>query len=416
MDQPQLIELIATLQPHQTLIVEAEGGAGKTWAAMDALRSFSANARVAVLAPTHIALNELKAKLPPDLACVPRFATTASFVGRYLERNRQTGKLDNRFMATSCDVDLIILDEAANAPSIDISRVLRSASPIVCLGDREQLKAVLSTVSALWNEDAQWRFLEVGRSFTYVTLEGQRRNAGEILKLAQACRTKLPSVIESKGAISVFHSTVDFEADFLANLQSARANCGSLNAYCYLAYKNATVDRVQRLVRQFVYGSDLPVVGEPVRVNRLVNQATGDRLPTGKLLTVASVEATNVAVAGATHAVAKLTFAEIDGSHFCAFPGGATETIYAALRMASEERRWDDFNTIEHTVGEVVNGNVLTVHKAQGRTIPYCWSDDLDIGNRRSMRYVAYSRASERLALVAHRPKPDSDLWMFTDY
>jgi len=58
----------------------------------------------------------------------------------------------------------------------------------------------------------------------------------------------------------------------------------------------------------------------------------------------------------------------------------------------------------------------MTVHKSQGRTIPFVWSDDLDIGNRRNMRYVSYSRASQRLALVAHRPKPDSDLWMFTDY
>ena len=386
-DQQTLIHRIATLQPTQSLVCEAEGGSGKTWAAAAAIErrlASDSEAKVNVVAPTHDALQELQERmLHLDLNRI-RFATTAAYVGRYLELNKSTGCLDNRYTQLKHHNDLTVLDEMSATPGVDMGRMLSTTAPLVLLGDRQQLRPVMKAPSQPWCEE----YLAdcTHRSFEYVELIGQRRNSGSIYDLASSCRVRKVWQLESTKDIAVYYDQAEYEQSFIDALLAGGPGTDAR----YYAYRNATVNRINARVRSEVYRSQLFVPGEVIRAVSIAPY------PTRKLLKVSDVRPASVKGYQAQELL-------IEGSwHLCAIENSKWQADGAELKAKAMESQsnsdWAAYFDHEAMLSTVATSAASTAHKAQGATVAQVWADvsDLWSGSRNGL-YVAYSRAASKL-------------------
>lgn len=385
--QQDLIHRIATLQPTQSLVCEAEGGSGKTWAAAAAIGQRLASdseARVNVVAPTHDALQELRERmLHLDLNRI-RFATTASYAGRYLELNKATGCLDNRYTQLRHHKDLTVLDEMSATPGIDMGRMLSTTAPLVMLGDRQQLRPVMKAPKQPWCEEYLAECTH--RSFEYVELIGQRRNSGSIYDLASGCRVRKTWQLESTKDIAVYYDQAEYEQSFIDTLLAGGPGTDAR----YYAYRNSVVDRINARVRSEVYGNQLFVPGEIIRAVSLAPY------PTRKLLKVLDVRPAMVKGYQAQELLIG------DSWHLCAVENSKWQSDCAALKAQAMESQsnsdWAAYFELEALLGTAATSAASTAHKAQGATVAQVWADvsDLWSGSRNGL-YVAYSRAASKL-------------------
>lgn len=410
MNQQNLIECIKSLQKQQTLIIEAEAGAGKTWSVIEALQQLLDEDRLprtAVIAPTHVAKIELASKASEELRLQVDFMTSAKAAGRFLEMDKATGILQNRFTGKNSGYDLMILDEISATPSIDQERLMRSDAAIVCLGDREQLQAVKSREAPIWNDNWQFYgglttdgdYYENGRSFTYVHLEGQMRNSGAIWEMCQRNRYSINWQFFSEPGIRVYHIDEELEQSFIRAIEEEAAKPHpELSQLCWLAYTNRRVDEMQRMLRRFAFHSDIYVPGEVVRVSSLHGYAPG------QLLTVLRCRELSVWCNDKKYQAVELIFVGDESTHLVRHPlhnAEYAEDLANAKIDAMDTRNWDKFWKLANLLGDVSNANVMTTDKSQGRTIDRVWVDVVNIKQRRKRLYVAYSRARLQLNVVS---------------
>lgn len=393
MEQSQLIDLITKLEPQQTLVCEAEAGSGKTYAVMQALALLPADKVAFVSAPTHVAVDELREKLLPSTKCTVVFGTTAKLVGRYLKMNRKTKELENSFAPSGISYDLVVMDEISAVPSCDVHRLLMSNSACVMLGDREQLAAVKSKQAAVWTSD--WAEYE-HRAFTFVGLNGQHRASGPMYDFIRSYRTAITPLTTSFERVRVLYTSEDFAEDFVQHLKAAYERGDELKDFCYFAYRNTTVNAMQRRLRREVFNSDEFAVGETLRVS------SAEGLATGQLLTVLSSAKSQVYIAGElilTNDVEVRTRAGEVRALRAVHPLHLDE-FSQLLQALKDNDEWDKFFLLEQNFAVLVNANAMTAHKAQGRTVAHVWTDLVDIGFRRKLLYVAYGRASQNITSV----------------
>lgn len=385
--QAEVIDLIKTLKQSQVLVVEAEAGCGKTWAVMAAIAELPANARVAIAAPTHVAVEELQSKLHPTTKCEVEFKTTASLTGRILSMNKAAKQLQVSRRNRSISYDLVVIDELSACPKGDLHKVLTTNCPLVLLGDQSQLDAVMSGKPAVWSHE--WDEYS-NRSFTYATMDVQYRQDGSIYQAAQNVRYYNKGALYNNERVRIQYSKLDFRGDFLEVLKLAYAAGKDLSQYCMMCYTNKQVAEYRDLIRSEVFCSDGFVVGEAVRVKSSANFANG------KVLKVEAVEDSITQIK--THTVITqtitaggITFKAVHPKHLAAYN--------SLLEWLKEEDEWDAYFLAVETVAVVANANAMTVHKAQGRSIECVWVDQADIGRRQKLRYVAYGRASQWLTV-----------------
>lgn len=393
--QAELIEQIATLVRGQVLVVEAPAGAGKTYAVMQAITKLGKDAKVFVAAPTHVAVHELVSKLPnshefPNV----RFGTTAKLAGRYLEMNKQSAELENRFHPVAFDYDLVIIDELSATPAIDLKRVLSSQCPVVLLGDRAQLPAVKQPPPQVWTDG--WQEFE-HRSFTYIDLEGQHRASGQLFEYLTELRAGDAPLVKSFDGARVLYEHSEFKNDFFTELAKAYNEGKDLSQYCYLAYRNVVVWQTQQAIRERVFESPDFVKGECVRVDSVPGYVKGE------LLTVLEDGVPSQVQIG-KYLIKTNTIKTIDSENFEQYirvvqPGFLLE-YNAIVQEVLSAKDWDTYYKLDEFCSVVENANAMTVHKSQGRSIRYVWADSVDIGTRHKLRYVAYSRASKTLTVI----------------
>lgn len=389
MNQTQLIELITSQQRTQTLVVEAEAGSGKTWSVMAAIAQMPSTSKVFVAAPTHVAVNELRGKLWPKTVCSVTFGTTAKLAGRYLQMNRNTATLENKFTSASLPYDLVVVDELSAVPAVDLRRMLRTTTPLVLLGDKLQLGAVLSKKPDVWTAD--WANYE-NRSFAYVELEGQRRTSGLLYETVRRMRNEDVPLVESFEGLRVHYDLLSFQSDFISHLTKAYVSGDDLSQICYLAYRNSTVATVRQMIREAL-GSDNFVSRECVRVS------SAQQWPTGTLLTVLDTCESQTIIAGHSVRTAKVLLAGKgqDAQWVVCVHPAEIANYNKLMENLKEEHNWNAFFELEQHFTVIENACAMTVHKSMGRTISYVWSDSKDIGTRNKLRYVANSRASKML-------------------
>ena len=397
--QEDFISFILGLQPDHVAVVTAPAGAGKTHAAMTATSKMLSTSRVLIVAPTHIAVEELASKLPAETVCDVTFSTTASAVGRFLRMNKSTGKLENRFGPKSMSYDLIIVDELSAVPSCDLHRILQSNSPTVLMGDQEQLPAVLSKAPAVWNDSWQDYAEYNSKVFSYFTLEGQHRAKGVLFDTISKYRDKIApltvSLKDDHGAIRVLYSVDNFRHDFVEQLTKAYDE-GTLADFCYLAYRNETVAAIQKQLRSKVFKSDNFVPTEVLRV------AQHKFLRTGAQVTVLSASESHTIVGGQSIRTSNLEVQSKNGQRDLvrAVHPSFVDEYHSLLEFYKTEQMWTQFFELEAKFSVLQNANAITCHKSQGRTIKYVWTDVNDICSRRKMLYVAHSRAARVLTAV----------------
>lgn len=399
MNQLNLINLILTLEGCSTLTVTAQAGAGKTYGVMKAISEMPEGTNVFVAAPTHVAVEELSTKLMDGTLATVTFGTTAKLAGRYLYHNKQNGELENRFSDNSIDsYDLVIVDEIGATPAVDITRILKSGVPVVALGDREQLDAVKSKVADLWTDE--WQNY-THRSFTYIELEGQYRASGPLYSFQQGCRNKVNTWLESFKGGRLFYSVADFENDFINTLAEAYQLGQPLDQYCMLAYRNSTVNRIQTELRQRVFGLDSLELG--FANGEVIRCESAPGIATGRLATVQStISVQDTVMAGQTVKSCKVHIKLSDGEErwLTAVHPMYLEDYRATMATLSDNRDWENYFALEEHFSLLVNANVMTIHKSQGRSIKHVWTHIADICSRRKLLYVAASRASQTLTGV----------------
>lgn len=391
--QQSLIELIPKLEQGQILVCEAEAGSGKTYAVMQSIAQLPEKAHVFISAPTHVAVDELREKLVAGTKCTVTFGTTAKLVGRYLEMNKATGELENRFAPSGVNYDLVVMDEVSAVPSCDVHRLLLSKSPAVLLGDREQLNAVKSKQAAVWTCD--WANYE-HRVFTFIALYGQRRASGPMYDFIRSYRDKITPLTKSFEGVRVLYSGKDFSDDFTTQLKAAYENGDDLAQYCYFAYRNSAVDAMQLRLRTEVFGTPEFAVGEVLRVS------SAEGLATGQLLTVLSSTKSQVQIAGEVILTNNVEVQTRSGEVRAL---KAVHPLHLAefaklLQSLKDNKDWTKFFLLEQHFAVLVNANAMTVHKAQGRTVAHVWVDVEDIASKRKLLYVAYGRAQRTITAV----------------
>lgn len=398
MNQSDLINLIPKLEPGQILVIESEAGSGKTWTAMKAISQLDSNINVAIVAPTHDALGELQDKLADfNPVCDVRFFTSASYAGRILHFSKSSGNLENMYLGSSRQFDLVVMDEISATPSYDLKNVCRSKGAVVLLGDRHQLNPVMSSSPFVWTDEVD-EYLEAkpDKSISYVTIHGQRRNTGAIHRWAQLCNKtgQVPTVSEE--SIPVFYDWDSWIEDYLAKLRHAHLTGLDLKQYVYLAYRNFKVWQIRDLVRTQVFKSDNFVPGESVRVESWPHSKTSG-YKTGRILKVQSATDTYVEIGLNRVKLSKIQFEGDESSYLVQHPSdlGFTEM----MTRLKEDKDWDLFFKFQDLVGCVANANVMTVNKSQGKSISHVWCDLWDIGNRKRYKYVSIGRAVNRLAV-----------------
>lgn len=395
--QLKVSKQIAELQANEVLVVEAPPGSGKTFTVTQTVHEHFADKSVVVLAPTHVALNELRAKfaqLITDPAQMPDFYSTAAFCGRFLKFNKKTKTEENQW-SPACKANksygLIVLDELGAVPAMDLRRILSGSSPLVALGDREQLKPVNSRACALFYATDTLAETYPTKKFIFATLLEQHRNAGPIELFAKTMSKQgymAPPACDS----IIVHQTQDELLDsFIANL--------SLGAdHSFLAYTNARVALACSRMRTEVWQSEHWVEGELIRMLshvRLPGTNDLDLLKNGMLATISEVLDLGQ-VAGLT-----LVHCVLSTGHTLKLLSPASQELWRSkLANAADAEDWAEYYELKELASLAESGHAMTVHKSQSRSIKGVWLDTGDISSRRALLNTGASRASKVLHVV----------------
>jgi hypothetical protein len=193
----------------------------------------------------------------------------------------------------------------------------------------------------------------------------------------------------------------EFELDFVDHLAAAHLAGEDTSQYCMIAYRNSTVNRLQAELRLKVFGlANLQAgfaVGEIVRCEKV------DKVPVGRLAKVTSnAGVSNVVIAGHAIKVCGVTLAmskDLDVTVKAVHPT-FLDQYRTILEGLSAARNWVQYFELSDHFPVLVNANVVTGHKGQGRTIKHVWAHVDDLGSRKKLVYAAYSRASKTLTGV----------------
>jgi hypothetical protein len=199
----------------------------------------------------------------------------------------------------------------------------------------------------------------------------------------------------------MFYTVAEFEQDFMTHLANAYSNGEDISQYCMIAYRNSTVNRLQTELRQKVFGLDNLqngfAIDETVRCEKVAG------VPVGRLAKVVSNSNTaNTMVAGHTVQTCEVTISTAKGGERIvkAVHPQFLDQYRDLLNSIAEAKDWDTYFALGDNFQILVNANVMTGHKSQGRSIKYVWAHVDDLGSRAKLVYVAYSRASKTLTGV----------------
>lgn len=399
--QQAAFDTIVAMTAHDKLRLDGEGGCGKTYVLTMVVEHLIRNGKKPlVVAPTHMARQNLLDKINPEVRHLVENKTLASLLGRFGIRGGEGNTVFvNPKAPKTAQYDLIIIDEISMMSQKDLSALAACPVPIVFSGDLKQLP-VVKQKKAVWD------------NIPVLKLTQQMRQSGAILELAQRLRTDIvfPERSEPSDGLWV-HPESELLHKFISSLKSDPTQQW---AYRFLTYTNNSVYEINNTVRRELHGdlaSDPWLVGEYVILQQTC--AAGHNAEILQITDVLDFEPNK--------AYPELTdwIIELENGHALRV---LTPTDRRKVDILKKElrnkltlsKKLKLSSAIAQILGEIeyldlhwVDVNytyATTVHKSQGMTIPNVYVDTIALNrasNKRALLYVAFSRASENLHVSA---------------
>lgn len=455
-------------------VLEGYAGTGKTFLSSRLLRLVDASGLCwTVVAPTHKAVGVLRGQLAAAGLSPTWFPSTIHRLLRLKLRrqgDRERCEETEQTAGALEHLGLVLIDEASMVDSQLLEICLRCAHPfatrLVFVGDPAQLPPV---------GEAESPVFALGRAAT-AELREVVRHQGPVLRLAQGIREQalpcrppppLPPVREPAGAVAVLPRRPWLEQAQDALRRSAASDNPDLARI--LCYTNRTLEQLVPMARRALHGAmadQLPVLPGEVLIARAAVMAPACRrgeamaeepdmvLGSNRELVVRDVqpECCDLADFGLTAAdlagdllegplavpVIDTLTATVDvgegsgegslelrvlpplGSPARARLDAVLGRLRAAARReekAAAKALWRRFFLVRDAFASLGPAAVLTVHRSQGSTFgevfvaaDVFWPQDLRL--RRQLAYVAVSRASTAVTLMAGSGSAaDTDGW-----
>jgi len=351
------------------------------------------------------------------------FGTIYSLLGLRLMPDGEVKTIRQAADGRFSDYDIVIVDEASMANDNLISHLVNalktSKTKVILVGDPNQLPPVKSEAQispAFEIADVAFRLNEVVR------------HEGPILQICNSIK----EAIENDAPLPAFETVVDRETGegaFVLDRETWKrwmikgftspdyATDGK--KFKAIAWRNATVDRLNRFIRRALYGEEADsrfLVGEPVLTAAPILEYEELIAPTdatGRIVAAEqSIHDDPVVLFYGNFKVWRLMIdfdngntAEVnvlDESERMEF-SKVLDTIAAEAR--SNSSMWSTFHSFKDAFADIRYSHALTSHRSQGSTFENVFVDVDDIKanpNRKEMLrslYVACSRASKNLVL-----------------
>ena len=416
--------------------------------------------------PTHKAGNELARKLEESGCEQLEVTTLTKFLGKRKtydsQGNRKFHVKESNLPYTDPDLRVVILDELSMVPDSDLQLLVsrlcnfdkdddyprkHSQIVLVAVGDPRQLDPVNDT-NSMFNpsgDDSPWPddIWDVR-----VNLENVVRHSGPVLSLATAVRqhgcSGRPAVTSDPGdgtesSVAVLHSSewINSWLDYLKKQDSGGR--GDYDVQC-LAYRNATVNKLNTMARDHLYGPG----AEPFQPGERLLSTDAIMCPLDEVLLCGS--ATEITVLQTRSTVHDFDGEKVRGYEIQGFMpqikneyGISKDIEFLALHPADQDlmervkkrrkdkalalqkqkndpkgmwnadledsRRyhWRKYYEAAEFFSPVEPGYCMTVHKSQGSTYRTVFVDMLDLDSCKKstdlnrLTYVAVSRASHEL-------------------
>lgn len=440
-------------------VLSGFAGTGKTFLSMRFLAEAEARGWCwTVAAPTHKAVDVLRDHLQRAALRPTWYPSTLHRLLRLKLRRQHDREICQETAQTARSLEslaLVLIDEASMLDSSLLEITLRCAHPfatrLIFVGDPAQLPPVTEEVSPVFS----------GLKASSVALTQVVRHSGVVLRLASGLRTgALPCeappalpVLESQGGRVACWERSDWLAAAQAALRRS-AEAQDPNLARILCYTNLSLERLVPIARRAVYGAAAdgnPVLSGEVLITRGAVMGPACREPSeaagdGELVLGSNREVKVLEVepelcdlrafgSGAPTALIETFNLRVHtGEGECRLrlmppigskARGELEAALKSLRsqaLAADQRQarwfWRDFFLVRDAFAPLGPASVLTVHRSQGSTFGEVFVDadvftPADPLLRRRLLYVAVSRASRAVALMARPGAPGREaLWL----
>ena len=438
-------------------VLSGYAGTGKTFLSMRFLAQVEATGLCwTVVAPTHKAVGVLRSYLAGAGLSPTWFPSTIHRLLRLkLKRQRDIERCEETEQTAVAleHLGLVLIDEASMVDSTLLEISLRCAHPfrtrLVFVGDPAQLPPVGEPVSPVFS---------LGRA-SRAKLRQVVRHQGPVLRLASGLRQgdlpcrrppPLPPIRNASGQVALLERGAWLQAAQAALRRSAETDNPDLARI--LCYTNRSLEQLVPIARRALHGEmadQLPVLPGEVLITRAAVMAPACRegenaaeepdmlLGSNRELVVRDVipERCDLADFGVPDApvidtlTARVEAGDSQLSLRLLPPLGsaariALEAVLARLRQQAKDAGkqdgkglWRRFFLVRDAFASLGPAAVLTVHRSQGSTFAEVFVDGdvfwpSDTVLRRQLVYVAVSRASQAVSLVASPgPLAEQQLW-----
>ena len=443
-------------------VLSGYAGTGKTYLSRHLLQQVDDLGMCwTVVAPTHKAVGVLRQQLAWAALQPTWYPSTIHRLLRLkLKRQGDVERCEEteQTAASLENLGLVLVDEASMVDSTLLEIALRCAHPfrtrLVFVGDPAQLPPVGEPTSPVF---------AMGRAAA-ASLTEVVRHQGPVLQLATGLRNgqlpcrqppALPAMRDRHGQVAVLP-----RADWLAAAQAALRRGAELDNPDHariLCYTNRTLEELVPLARRAIHGEmadQLPVLPGEVLITRAAVMAPACRageeaaeepdlvLGSNRELVVRDVTPERCDLAefgvgsddGLLPAVIETLSAEVETGEtrlslrllppVGSAPRRELDALLQRLRQQARDAGkqvgrglWRRYFLVRDAFASLGPAAVLTVHRSQGSTFgevyvagDVFWPADPVL--RRQLAYVAVSRASQAVWLMADRPSPeDQKLW-----
>ena len=444
-------------------VLSGYAGTGKTFLSMRLLAKVEATGLCwTVVAPTHKAVGVLRQHLERTGLKPTWYPSTIHRLLRLkLRRERDLERCEETEQTAMAleHLGLVLVDEASMVDSTLLEIALRCAHPFRCrlvfVGDPAQLPPVGEGSSPVFGLGRACRV-----SLTHVV-----RHQGPVLRLASGLRAgtrpcrrppPLPPVRTDQGMVEVLERGLWLERAQAALRRSVEADDPDLARI--LCYTNRSLEQLVPIARRALHGDmadQLPVLPGEVLISRAAVMAPACRegeeaaeepdmvLGSNRELVVRDVTPERCDLAdfgvgsgdGLTAPVIETLMARVEAGEALLSlrllpPLGsagrqALEQVLQGLRQQAREAGkqggralWRRFFLVRDAFASLGPAAVLTVHRSQGSTFgevfvdaDVFWPSEEEL--RRQLVYVAVSRASRAVSLVAGAGSPEErQLWL----
>ncbi len=375
----------------KVFLLEGKAGTGKTFIINEFLKTINKRRNICLSAPTHKALQVLKAK----------FAETSAHTIQKLLGLRPDTELHNYNPASPAfapigvqlmqDFSLIIIDEASMINNLLFDEIVSYNTKIIFVGDASQLPPVKS--------DEKSKCFDIKNKA--VLSEIVRTNVDVILKISQEVR-------EGNFNIKNYPELCISESELVENYSD----------YKVLAYTNARVAYWNGLIKQKVNPSDKYMsVGDKVMFYNNVKKLrqgslTGKEFINGEEAVITLINTTSGAMRIGNDDIGICTNYELYKKKYYEFVTSAKKetNVKERRRIWSSFYHWKAKNNIVYNMS--YNGTIIkkdfdlayamTIHKSQGSTYDNVAIDINDLSGKdiQELLYVAVTRPRFNLKFI----------------